>query len=503
MTKEGLAGVSQHYLFDDYWPGSTETCIWKNVIGILTECASVKYATPIFIEPNELKVRGKDLLVILLLFFKSGQPKWLTSQLTKFQKFCFSRISICAVIMLLIIFSGSRSFADVGSFRIVLKEFGLRGTIPSNQLDSFYEGLKNKLYESTECTIITGRELDNILDKNDIVKEDCNDFECLSKIGKLSKSPIVVSGLIIVLKNEYYLEIFVINANDSKLLITDQVKGPLSKFETDASRKTAEIISSVIEKNYAKTKVSILSDPSGASVSVDGDKIGETPLDVTDLRQGMVYQIIVEKQGFESHEESFKPGERKNKINVVLTTIKGTLSITGWPRKSKVFINNKYAGKLPYLTYQGPQGSYYILVKKFGYRKYEQKIYISSKTTRDLNINLGPKPKIPSMIYSAIIPGSGQLIRGHPFRGLLFLAATVGVGYLAYQEHLVFDQQYKTYQRDLDRFNHRSDLKLIEKDRQRVWDSFNLMKEKEKKRNEILYALGAVWTINVLEIVIE
>jgi len=61
MTKEGLAGVSQHYLFDDYWPGSTETCIWKNVIGILTECASVKYATPIFIEPNELNVWGKGL----------------------------------------------------------------------------------------------------------------------------------------------------------------------------------------------------------------------------------------------------------------------------------------------------------------------------------------------------------------------------------------------------------------------------------------------------------
>ena len=61
MTKEGLAGVSQHYLFDDYWPSSTETCIWKNVIGLLTECASVKYATPIFVEPNELTAYGKGL----------------------------------------------------------------------------------------------------------------------------------------------------------------------------------------------------------------------------------------------------------------------------------------------------------------------------------------------------------------------------------------------------------------------------------------------------------
>ncbi len=61
LTGEDLTGVSQHYLFDDYWPGSTETCIWKNVIGFLTECASVKYATPVFIEPTELSVRGKGL----------------------------------------------------------------------------------------------------------------------------------------------------------------------------------------------------------------------------------------------------------------------------------------------------------------------------------------------------------------------------------------------------------------------------------------------------------
>jgi hypothetical protein len=61
MTASGLSGVSQHYLFDDYWPGSTETCIWKNVIGFLTECASAQYARPIYIEPGELQVSGKGL----------------------------------------------------------------------------------------------------------------------------------------------------------------------------------------------------------------------------------------------------------------------------------------------------------------------------------------------------------------------------------------------------------------------------------------------------------
>jgi len=61
MTGENLSGVSQHTVFDSYWIGSTETCMWKNVIGFLTEAASSKYATPIYVEPNELMVYGKGL----------------------------------------------------------------------------------------------------------------------------------------------------------------------------------------------------------------------------------------------------------------------------------------------------------------------------------------------------------------------------------------------------------------------------------------------------------
>jgi hypothetical protein len=61
ITADGLAGVAQHFEFDNYWPGSTETCIWKNVIGFLTEAASAQTATPIYIEPTELGVGGKGL----------------------------------------------------------------------------------------------------------------------------------------------------------------------------------------------------------------------------------------------------------------------------------------------------------------------------------------------------------------------------------------------------------------------------------------------------------
>jgi hypothetical protein len=61
MTALGQKGIAQRHVFDNYWPGSTETCMWKNVISLLTEAASIKAATPLFIEKNELKVWGKGL----------------------------------------------------------------------------------------------------------------------------------------------------------------------------------------------------------------------------------------------------------------------------------------------------------------------------------------------------------------------------------------------------------------------------------------------------------
>lgn len=61
MTADAHSGVVNRWLFDNYWPGSTETSLWKNVISFLTEAASCRTATPVYVEPTELTVRGKGL----------------------------------------------------------------------------------------------------------------------------------------------------------------------------------------------------------------------------------------------------------------------------------------------------------------------------------------------------------------------------------------------------------------------------------------------------------
>jgi zinc carboxypeptidase len=62
LEEAGKLGVGSNMIYDSYWPGGTRnTAWWKNVTGLLTEVASAGIATPIYIEPGELRGGVKGL----------------------------------------------------------------------------------------------------------------------------------------------------------------------------------------------------------------------------------------------------------------------------------------------------------------------------------------------------------------------------------------------------------------------------------------------------------
>ncbi len=62
LEEAGKLGVGHNMIFDSYWPGGTRnTAWWKNVTGLLTEVASADIATPVYIEPGELRGGVKGL----------------------------------------------------------------------------------------------------------------------------------------------------------------------------------------------------------------------------------------------------------------------------------------------------------------------------------------------------------------------------------------------------------------------------------------------------------
>jgi hypothetical protein len=60
LEEAGKQGVGHNMIFDSYWPGGTRnTAWWKNVTGLLTEVASARIASPIYVDPGELRGGGK------------------------------------------------------------------------------------------------------------------------------------------------------------------------------------------------------------------------------------------------------------------------------------------------------------------------------------------------------------------------------------------------------------------------------------------------------------
>ncbi len=63
LEQAGRSGVIYGYSFDAYWPGGTKNTAWfKNVSGLLTEVASVRLATPVYVDPSELSGGRKGLV---------------------------------------------------------------------------------------------------------------------------------------------------------------------------------------------------------------------------------------------------------------------------------------------------------------------------------------------------------------------------------------------------------------------------------------------------------
>lgn len=63
LEQAGKQGVIYGYSYDGYWPGGTKnTAWWKNITGLLTEIASVRIATPVYIHPSELSGGRKGLV---------------------------------------------------------------------------------------------------------------------------------------------------------------------------------------------------------------------------------------------------------------------------------------------------------------------------------------------------------------------------------------------------------------------------------------------------------
>jgi len=122
----------------------------------------------------------------------------------------------------------------------------------------------------------------------------------------------------------------------------------------------------------------VVSTPEGASVTVDGEFRGQTPLDLA-LSSGSAHQLRFFKDGYTSVERTIDVGAGiERDLVVALDAVYGRVRITSNPENAQVYIDGRLAGTAGE-TYNLPARSHNILVRKSGYEDYETTVVPSAK----------------------------------------------------------------------------------------------------------------------------
>ncbi len=115
----------------------------------------------------------------------------------------------------------------------------------------------------------------------------------------------------------------------------------------------------------APGKVTVNSDPLGASIYIDGILMGITPLSLDKVTPGN-REIFVSIPNFDSVKKSIEV--KSNEETSISFSLGGKIKITTLPSDAKVFINGNYVGNSPIITQRLAVGMQNIKITKENYK---------------------------------------------------------------------------------------------------------------------------------------
>ena len=139
------------------------------------------------------------------------------------------------------------------------------------------------------------------------------------------------------------------------------------------------------------SSVLIQSSPAGATVTVDGNSRGITPLVIRDLPAGK-YRAELSKPGYagSTAEWEIRSG-RPEVVNVDLDSNMSTLAITSSPSRARVIVEGTEVGETP-LELERPEGKYVIRLERAGCNPEERSVRLDKGRKGRLHVKLGQKP---------------------------------------------------------------------------------------------------------------
>lgn len=197
------------------------------------------------------------------------------------------------------------------------------------------------------------------------------------------------------------------NSDQAKFCKSCGAKLPAS----EPSRPAAPRVSGSVAVGYGT--VTISSEPSGATVSIDGRSRGTTPLELTDVTTGR-HDLTLSRDGYRDYNTTF-----------TVSSQYGTIVVTSDPAGAEVMLDGQSrgpAGENGLVLSRVPYGSHTITTKLSGYQDVAKTIDLKSAGPIAMSFRLGwgkGYMKVVSIPPGAEISSGGRQLGKTPFLGEL------------------------------------------------------------------------------------
>ena len=154
---------------------------------------------------------------------------------------------------------------------------------------------------------------------------------------------------------------------------------------TVGENTTSTVSATLTSSTLAPNTIYIISNPTGATVYINNNLQGQTPLTIGSVTNGN-YQIVIHYTGYSEWSENITVNNNVQTVNATLTslsTTNGSIALESDPSNAEVFLNGAYEGKTP-VTLDVFRGTYRVVIKKTGYLDWSDRISVTAGKRTDV-----------------------------------------------------------------------------------------------------------------------
>ena len=241
----------------------------------------------------------------------------------------------------------------------------------------------------------------------------------------------------------------------------------------------------------------IVTEPAGATIRINGKMAGYAPQTLAGQPAG-IYEVNAELAGYQPSAATVTVNDDQvSTWNPALEAKLGQVAFKGWPPGAAISSQKTDIGTMPMLWDNVKAGSYKFEIRCPGFEPVMVNAIVNTEAPTDVIVDLRPTRALTAVTHSLLVPGSGQIYRGSPAKGLLIKGLSfVAVAALTaafndrnsrFEKLDELERQYKTTISDYELYY------------QQVQQAYDVARTANRRLNIVIGLAAATYIVNLLD----